>query len=88
MSYTENLYNLFQANGGQLTLADLKNHWSEIGSNETGRVSDLRKKLEPKGLTIVCEECRERPSMNLYKIVPYEKPFFDDKGQRQIGLGV
>lgn len=69
MNKTDSLHDLFLTHNNALTLRQLKENWEMIGSNETGRISDLRKRLQPKGMDIICEENREYPSMNLYRIV-------------------
>jgi hypothetical protein len=70
MTRTESLIDLFERNGGQLTLLQLKQNWELIGSNETGRISDARKHLIPKGKTIkLIYKDTEHPSRNTYAIV-------------------
>ena len=69
MSQVNALHDLFRVNGNALTLRQLKENWELIGSNETGRISDLRKRLIIQGKDIVCEEHRDMPSMNTYRIV-------------------
>ena len=73
MTQTEALHRLFQANGNVLTLGQILDAWREIGSNETGRISDLRVKLKLEGYTITCEKKPKRPTENIYRIVPYEQ---------------
>lgn len=78
MSQIDALHDLFRVNGNRLTLRQMKEAWELIGSNETGRISDLRKRLIPNGQDIVCTECRDRPSENTYEIVRVMEP----SGQR------
>ena len=74
MSQVEALHDLFRVHGNALTLRQMKENWEYIGSNETGRISDLRKELEPKGMTIVLDrEDRDHPGNNLYRIVRAKK---------------
>ena len=85
MSQVSNLHHLFQMNGGKLTLGQILANWDVVGSKYTGRISELREELEKKGMTITCEEHRDRPTDNEYRIVKVV-PMFDGK-QAMLGLG-
>lgn len=70
MSQVDNLHNLFQMNGGVLTLGQILANWELIGSKYTCRISELEDELEKKGLTISCEMNKKRPTDNIYRIIP------------------
>ena len=62
MSQTDQLLMLFREHGNRLTLGEMLDNWRRIGSNETGRISDLRRA----GYIIECKEDRDLPTANLY----------------------
>lgn len=88
MSQADALLKLFRENGGQLTLGQILERWDILGCKHTGRISEAREMLEKQGQTIKCYINKSRPTENLYVIEPLHKPFFDDKGQAQINLGL
>lgn len=63
MSQVDALYELFQTHGNCLTLGQILDNYRLVGSKYTNRISELEERLEQKGMTIDCHECRTRPPM-------------------------
>jgi hypothetical protein len=68
MTRNDGLLHLFRVNGGRLTLGQILARWDLVGSKYTSRIDDLRKK----GFNIVCHECKERPTENVYTLVEFK----------------
>lgn len=68
MTRNEALLHLFRSNGNRLTLGQMLSYGTLIGSKYSSRVSDLRKQ----GFDILCEECRDRPTENVYTLVEFK----------------
>ena len=78
MSQVDNLEDLFRMYGNQLTLGQILKNYELVGSKYTNRISELEARLELKGLTISCEQDRDRPTENLYRIVPLGQKTFKE----------
>lgn len=68
MTRNDGLLYLFRSNGNRLTLGQILGNYHLVGSKYTSRLDDLRKR----GYSIVCEECRERPTENVYTLVEFK----------------
>ena len=62
MSQTDQLLMLFREHGNRLTLGQILENWTRVGSKYTNRISDLRLA----GYIIECKEDRDLPTANLY----------------------
>lgn len=82
MNHKDMILEAFHRHGNKVTLGELLDEGRYSFAHKlTARLSDLRRE----GYSIECIE-GDIPAHNVY--VLHERPFFDDKGQRQIGLGV
>jgi hypothetical protein len=70
VSQVDNLHDLFRTHNNQLTLGQILANWQLVGSKYTNRISELEERLEQKGLTIDCQQNHDRPTDNLYRIIP------------------
>lgn len=70
MSQVDNLHDLFRTHNNELTLGQILDNHRLVGSKYTNRISELEARLEEKGFTIDCKMSHERPTDNLYRIVP------------------
>lgn len=78
MSYVDNLHDLFRTHNNQLTLGQILANYQLVGSKYTNRISELEARLEQKGLTIDCQQNTERPTENVYRIIPLgQKALFE-----------
>ena len=88
MNRASRLEEFIHVRGGRTTLGEiLREGHSSISYKTTQAVSELREKLKVRNMTILCEEHRERPTDNEYRIVPIV-PRFDSEGQGQLGIGL
>ena len=88
MNRADRLEEFIHVRGGKVTLGKIiREGHSSFSYKTTQAVSELREKLKSQNMTIICEEHRERPTDNEYKIVPLI-PRFDAKGQSQMDLRV
>lgn len=70
MGQVDNLHDLFRTHNNQLTLGQILDNYRLVGSKYTNRISELEARLEQKGLTIDCQQNHDRPTDNVYRIIP------------------
>lgn len=68
MSQVDNLHDLFRVHNNELTLGQILENWSLVGSKYTNRISELEARLKSEGKTINCYQNRETPTKNIYRI--------------------
>lgn len=65
MTQNQHLMELFRLNGGRISLGAILQ--TNLAAAYRGRISDLRKELIPKGMTIICIKGKT-PSENIYEL--------------------
>lgn len=86
MTQTQRLQQLFDDNGGRLTLGTIMGAY--LGASYRQRLSELRRELNFQNKTIVCHQVREegKKSETYWEIVEMRKPVPDENGQMVMAI--